>query len=153
MFLSTTSKRFLNTSRDGDSTTSLGILFQCLTTLSVKKFFLISNLNLPWLNLRPFHLILSPARRDQPCYCCKHLLDIGREQSGLPSAPFPQTIIHHLKPNMYVCWIQMLLYIFLFFKCWIYRKPYEQNRRKSTEQENMPTYKGSARFWNSPYSL
>jgi len=38
---------FLNTSRDGDSTTSLGSLFQCLTTLSVKKFFLISNLNLP----------------------------------------------------------------------------------------------------------
>jgi len=37
---------FLNTSRDGDSTTSLGILFQFLTTLSVKKFFLISSLNL-----------------------------------------------------------------------------------------------------------
>ncbi|KAK4826770.1 hypothetical protein QYF61_011397 [Mycteria americana] len=32
---------------DGDSTTSLGSLFQCLTTLLVKKFFLISNLNLP----------------------------------------------------------------------------------------------------------
>jgi len=31
----------------GDSTTSLGSLFQCLTTLSVKKLFLISNLNLP----------------------------------------------------------------------------------------------------------
>ncbi|KAK4810503.1 hypothetical protein QYF61_004283 [Mycteria americana] len=44
---------------DGDSTTSLGSLFQCLTTLSVKKFFLISNLNLPWHNLRPFPLILS----------------------------------------------------------------------------------------------
>jgi len=38
---------FLNTSRDGDSTTSLGSLFECLTTLSVKKVFLISNLNLP----------------------------------------------------------------------------------------------------------
>ncbi|KAK4831991.1 hypothetical protein QYF61_020374 [Mycteria americana] len=34
MFLSTSSKRLLNTSRDGDSTTSLGSLFQCLTTLS-----------------------------------------------------------------------------------------------------------------------
>ena len=41
------SRHFLNTSRDGDSTTSLGSLFQCLTTLPVKKFFLISNLNLP----------------------------------------------------------------------------------------------------------
>ena len=29
----------LNTSRDGDSTTSLGSLFQCLTTLSVKTIF------------------------------------------------------------------------------------------------------------------
>ena len=37
---------FSNTSRDGDSTTSLGSLFQCLTTLSLKNFFLISNLNL-----------------------------------------------------------------------------------------------------------
>jgi len=43
MSLSTTSKRFLNTSRDGDSTTFLGSPFQCLTTLSVKKLFL--NLN------------------------------------------------------------------------------------------------------------
>ena len=30
-----------------------------LTTLSAKKFFLISNLNLPWCNLRAFPLILS----------------------------------------------------------------------------------------------
>jgi len=60
MSLSTTPKGFINTSRDGDSTTSLGSLFQCLTTLSVKKFFLISNLSLPWWNLRPFPLILSP---------------------------------------------------------------------------------------------
>ncbi|KAK4820179.1 hypothetical protein QYF61_021451, partial [Mycteria americana] len=56
MSLSTSSKRPLNTSRDGDSTTSLGSLFQCLITLSVKKNFLISSLNLPWRNLRPFPL-------------------------------------------------------------------------------------------------
>jgi len=31
--------------------TSLGSLFQCLTTLSVKKCFLTSNLNLPWCNI------------------------------------------------------------------------------------------------------
>ncbi|KAK4832220.1 hypothetical protein QYF61_021067, partial [Mycteria americana] len=59
MSLSTTSTRLLNTSRDGNSTTSLGSLFQCLTTLSVNKFFLISNLNPPWCNLRPFPLVLS----------------------------------------------------------------------------------------------
>ncbi|KAK4819936.1 hypothetical protein QYF61_015557 [Mycteria americana] len=47
--------------RDGDSTPSLGSLFQCLTTLSVKKNFLISSLNLPWRNLRPFLLVLSLA--------------------------------------------------------------------------------------------
>jgi len=44
---SATSTCFLNTSGDGDSATSLDSLFQCLTTPSVKKFFLISNLNLP----------------------------------------------------------------------------------------------------------
>ena len=40
----TTSKCFLNTSRDSDSTTSLGSPFQCQTTLSGEKCFLISNL-------------------------------------------------------------------------------------------------------------
>ena len=59
MSLSTTSKRFLNASKDGDSTTSLGSLFQCLTILSVKKFFLISNLNLPWCSLR-MQILPSP---------------------------------------------------------------------------------------------
>ncbi|KAK4813638.1 hypothetical protein QYF61_014398 [Mycteria americana] len=56
---------FLNSSRDGDSTTSLGSLFQCLITLSVKKFFQIANLNLPWCNLRPFPLVLSLAKQPQ----------------------------------------------------------------------------------------
>ncbi|KAK4824589.1 hypothetical protein QYF61_016834 [Mycteria americana] len=56
--LSTTSTCLLNTPRDGDSTTSLGSLVQCLTTLLVNKLFLISNLNLPWCNLRPFPLAL-----------------------------------------------------------------------------------------------
>ncbi len=41
----------LNASRDGASTTSLGTLLQCVTTLGVKNFFLlISNLNLPCLS-------------------------------------------------------------------------------------------------------
>jgi len=42
MSLNPTSTYLSNTSRDGDSTTSLGGLFQCLITLLVKKFFLIS---------------------------------------------------------------------------------------------------------------
>ena len=37
-----------------------GNLFQCLTTLTVKDFFLISNLNLASLNLKAFPLALSP---------------------------------------------------------------------------------------------
>ncbi|NWR88451.1 BRM1L protein, partial [Furnarius figulus] len=49
---------FLNTFRGSDSTTSLGSLFQCLITLSMKKFCLISRLNF-WCNLRPFPLVLS----------------------------------------------------------------------------------------------
>jgi len=37
----------LKVSRDGASTTSLGNLCQCITTLTVKDFFFTSNLNLP----------------------------------------------------------------------------------------------------------
>jgi len=40
-------------------TTALGSLVQGLTTLPVKKFLLISNLNLPRRNLRPSPLVLS----------------------------------------------------------------------------------------------
>ncbi|KAK4825341.1 hypothetical protein QYF61_026860 [Mycteria americana] len=39
MSLSTSSKRLLNTPRDGDSTTSPGSLFQCWTTLSELKLY------------------------------------------------------------------------------------------------------------------
>ena len=35
----------------------LGNLFQCVTSLCVKNFLLISNLNLPCLSLRPFPLL------------------------------------------------------------------------------------------------
>lgn len=58
MSQSTTSIHFLNTSCNGDSTTSLRNLFQSITTLFVKTFFLISNLNLPWQNSWPFPLVL-----------------------------------------------------------------------------------------------
>ena len=52
-------------SKDGDSTTSLGSLFQCLTTLSVKKRILISNLNLPWGNSEAISFILSLVTWDK----------------------------------------------------------------------------------------
>ena len=56
MSRSTTSTRLLDISRDGDSTTSLSSLCQCLTTLWVKKFFLVSP--------APRLLALAPQKRD-----------------------------------------------------------------------------------------
>lgn len=50
MSLSATATRFFSTSKDGDSTTSLGSPFQCLTALPEWKIFLISDLNLLWHN-------------------------------------------------------------------------------------------------------
>jgi len=55
--LSATSTLLLKNSRDSDSITSLVSQVQCITTLSEKKFFPVSNLNLPWCNLRPLPLI------------------------------------------------------------------------------------------------
>ena len=62
-----TSSLALNVSRDGASTASVGILFQCVTTLCVKNFLLISNLNLPCLSLRPFPLVLSLSTLVNSC--------------------------------------------------------------------------------------
>ena len=62
-----TSSLALNASRDGASTISLGNLFQCVTTLCVKKFLLISNLNLPCLSLKPFPLVLSLSALVNSC--------------------------------------------------------------------------------------
>ena len=50
----------LNVSRDGASTTTLGSLCQCLTTLTVKYFLCKSSLNLPSFSLKPFPLVLLP---------------------------------------------------------------------------------------------
>lgn len=52
MALNATSSHFLNTSRDGDFTTSLGRPFQRLIRPFVKKFLLPPNLNLVWRSLR-----------------------------------------------------------------------------------------------------
>jgi len=49
----------LNISREGAATASLGNLGQGLTTLAIKNFFLISNLNLPSFSLKPLPLVLS----------------------------------------------------------------------------------------------
>ena len=54
MVLRALSKCLLSTDRLGASITSLGSLFQGLTTLSVKKCFLTSSLNLPGHSFEPF---------------------------------------------------------------------------------------------------
>ncbi|CAN0052273.1 unnamed protein product [Bubo scandiacus] len=49
----------LNTAREGAATASLGNLCQCLTTVTVKNFFLISNLDLISFSLKLLPLVLS----------------------------------------------------------------------------------------------
>ena len=87
-YLNATSTLSFNTYRDGDSSTSLGSLFQCLSTLSEKKFFLTFNLNLPCHNLRPFPFVLSllPGRRGQLPPCHNLLSGYCREWWCLPWA-------------------------------------------------------------------
>lgn len=67
-------KCHLNTDRHRTSTTSLGSLFQCLTTITVKTHFLMSHPNLPWCYFVPFPCVLSP---------------VTREKSSVPPPPLP----------------------------------------------------------------
>jgi len=53
----------LNVSKDGVSTTYPGNLFQCINTLVVKNFLLMSNLILPSFSLKPFPL----SCHNRPC--------------------------------------------------------------------------------------
>lgn len=65
MWLSVTSILFLNTSRGTgvcDSTTSLGSLFQSLTTLSEKNFFFVFNLAAMWQRKAPSLFPISHPR-------------------------------------------------------------------------------------------
>jgi len=74
MLLRALSKCLLNADRLETSTASLGSLFQCLTTLLVKKCFLMSSLNLSWCSFEPFPCVLS--------------LD-PRGKSSAPRSPLP----------------------------------------------------------------
>ena len=61
----------LSVSRDRASTTSLGNLFQCLTTLIIKNFFLTSSLNLPSFNyetISPYCITADPAEVSVPFF-------------------------------------------------------------------------------------
>ena len=95
MSLSTTSKWFLNTSMDGDSTTSLGSLFQCLTTLSVKKCFLISNLNLlPLAQLKAISCLPVTCHQweeTNPALAVSTFPVLEESNNVSPQPPFPQS--------------------------------------------------------------
>ena len=84
-----TSSLALNASRDGASTTYLGNLFQCITTLCVKNFLLISNLNLPsqFKTIPPYPITFHP--RKQPFLllfiCSLQVLEGHNEVSSEPS--------------------------------------------------------------------
>jgi len=71
----------LNTSKDGDSTISLGSPFQCLTTLLQKKLFLISNLNLAQLKAIPSHLVTSYAGEEADLHLATTSLQVTVESN------------------------------------------------------------------------
>ena len=75
---STTSERFLNTSRDGDSTTSLDSPFLCRTGLS-EKYFPTSNLNLPWHNLIQNTVQMQIESENNPSYKCHRKFGLTQE--------------------------------------------------------------------------
>jgi len=96
--ISATSPVFLNTSKDGDSTTSLGSPFQHLTTLWEKKFFLISNLSLPWCNFRPSPLRaqLVKLRTISPFWLIGHFCSHAFAQRSLEGRIRPNLSLPHL---------------------------------------------------------
>ena len=89
-------------SRDGASTASLGNLFQCVTTtLCVKNFLLISNLNLPHLSLKPLPLVLSLSTLINSHFPSLQILEGHNEEkaqsllfSKLKTSPVPSTFLH-----------------------------------------------------------
>ncbi|KAK4818693.1 hypothetical protein QYF61_017914 [Mycteria americana] len=86
MSLSTSSKRLLNTSRDGDSTTSLGSLVQCLITLSVKR-------DRPHLSTASFQAVVeSDEVSPQPPF-------LQAEQPQVPQ-PLPISLVLQTLPQL-----------------------------------------------------
>jgi len=109
MFFSATSPHFLNTSRDGDSTTSLGSLFQCLSSLSEKKFFSISSLSI---RLSGFQQLNLDERNLIPkiISCTNKLLSF---------ILLPSSIHEFLHVNIYIyiyaaCPIYIFLYMYIY---------------------------------------
>lgn len=94
---SATSSCPLSTSRHGDS-----IPFQYLINLSMKEFFLISNLNLPWHHLRTFlssyHLLLG-SRAKIPLGLCQGIVESNKAP---PDSPFLQAKSPSISMNSFL---------------------------------------------------
>ena len=84
-------------------TTSLGNLFQCLTTLSVKKFFLISNLNLPWHTWRHFSLSCQQWEGTNPALSVSTFQILEGSNKVFSQPLFPQNYFCHHGPCWRVC--------------------------------------------------
>lgn len=69
MSLNATPTCFLDTNKDGDSTTALDSPFQWLNNLLMKKFSLISNLNLPRVHFLARYNVVSEKRDQDVPYC------------------------------------------------------------------------------------
>jgi len=84
--LGATSQHFLNTSRDSDSTTSLGSLCHCLTTLSEKKTFQIFYLDLPLAKLEAntLHPIAGYLREEADSHLITTSFQIGKCKRNSP---------------------------------------------------------------------
>ena len=93
MSLRTTSKRSLNTSRDGDSTISQGSPFQCLTTLSEKKYFLIQpEFHLAQLEAVPYSPIAIYMGKEAESHLTTASLQVVVESDEVsPEPPLLQT--------------------------------------------------------------
>lgn len=147
MCLSATSIHLLNTSMDAYSTSALVSLFQYFTTLSVKKFFLMSNLNLPgatWSHFLTF-CHLSPGKRDQFPLC----FNLFSERWLLPSASsFPcWTPPVHLWVTPNACFLVLSPVFLLFFThAWATQKSCSEGlktKQYSWHGHTSSTYKGS----------
>jgi len=85
-----------------------GQLCHCLTTPSENKFFLISNLNLLWCNLRPSHLVLLllPGR-PPPCHTSYHVVE---SDTVSPELPLLQTTQSQKRVVLKRSWLRFIIF-------------------------------------------
>lgn len=93
MAIISTPTHLSDTTRHGDSITSLGSLVQCLTILFIKKFFLISNLNHLWPSLRLSPLVLFLAAWEERLETCltNSFQVVIKRNEVFPQPPLLQT--------------------------------------------------------------